>query len=100
MADLPADPVALNYRGSPTFGANASVDTTGAQMVAANPNRKHGVWIRCTHGSVSALVGDATGTAVVTLQASAAAPFTFIPGTGAIFIKAASATTSVAWIEY
>jgi len=100
MADFPAQPASLNMRGSPTFFANTGITTGGTEIIAANSNRKLGVWIRCMHASVSALVGDASGTAVHILQASAAGPLHFIPGTGAIFVKSASATTDVSGYWY
>jgi len=100
MADFPAQPAALNFRDKPTFGSSAAVNTTGLQILAADPLRRMGTWIRNTGGTNALLVGDASGTAVYSQAASAAAPPVFIPGTGAIFVKAAASTTDVCWMAY
>ena len=78
---------------SATFFNAVTVNTTGSQALAANTGRQLGVWIQCDTASVQALVGDALNTAVVPIGNSTAATLLphFIPGTGAIYVKAATA---------
>ena len=100
MADFPAQPASLNVYGGTAFGTSTGINTTGVQVLAANPNRKWGVWLKCTHATNGALVGKDSGSAVVAAVNNVTAPRLFIPGTGAIFVKAAASTTDVDWIEY
>lgn len=105
MADFPADPVALNMRGAATFFSSTGINTTGVQVLAANPNRKMGIWLFTgeSGGTDAVLFGDASGTALCKIQpqgATNSVPPVFIPGTGALFIKASANTVDVAGYEF
>jgi len=79
-----------------------TINTTGTAVLAANASRQLGVWLRCDTASAIALVGDVLGTAVMGIGGGTAALLNqqFIPGTGAIYVKASSGFVNVSgcWI--
>lgn len=74
-----------------TFFGIVTVNTTGAQILAANLSRQQGVWLHSNTGTNVGLFGDTIDTAVVPLSPGAGTNYCqpiYIPGTGALYVKA------------
>ncbi|HZL98660.1 MAG TPA: hypothetical protein VFD43_00280 [Planctomycetota bacterium] len=90
MADFPSDPVSPNISGQATWFSVASSDG-GATVLAANPARKIGVWLKNAGANPIFIGPDTNATHRVNQQAAASFPsWEFIPGTGPIVAKAVS----------
>jgi hypothetical protein len=81
-----------------TFFGVVTVNTTGSAVLAANASRKIGVWVQNKTATVFASVSDAIAQEGVSLSpalASNSAFPTFVPGNGAIYVRAATTPCSI-----
>ena len=88
----------------PAVIATGSVDATGAQVLAADPYRRWGVFIQNvdTVAVDSLKVGTVTGDAVFLLASAGNAVNTinsmFMPGTGSVFLKSSNGTLTTDYV--